>query len=375
MIEYSIVITTINVPEVLESIATNLEQFGRKDTVEAIIIGDKKTPVEAGAYVQDWRDKGFNFEYWDLQQQADWLKPFPELAEIIPFNSDNRRNIGYLAAYQRKRPFIISMDDDNYPLPGVDFIAGFKDVGRTAEWDAVQTTTGWYNNCEPLETNLGVEFYPRGFPYEYRFPTENKINTVKRQARLAVQGGLWKGDPDIDAVTRITFPIEVLNERVDNVVLDTTTSCPFNTQNTTLMRDVIPAYYFIVMQQEINGRKIDRYGDIWSGYFAKKAIDIVGDVIGFGEPLAYQKRNAHDLFKDLSQELPGMVLTEKLAKIFNRITGQADDYFTATEIFADGLLREVETSGLFDEEEIEYFRKIYRNIQIWLDTCKELDSQ
>ena len=95
---YSIIITTIYVPKVLDAFARNFELFGHKDEVEIIVIGDLRSPSETSDYVAQFARQGFHFEYWDVEKQRSWLSRFPDIAQEIPYNSDNRRNVGYLIA-------------------------------------------------------------------------------------------------------------------------------------------------------------------------------------------------------------------------------------------------------------------------------------
>ena len=68
----------------------------------ALIIGDRKTPHGAVAdLAANLRMRGFDARYVDLEAQDHFLDRFPKLKPLIPFNSDNRRNIGYLMAKER----------------------------------------------------------------------------------------------------------------------------------------------------------------------------------------------------------------------------------------------------------------------------------
>ena len=57
----TLVITTINVPNLLEGYAENFRKHGRLEHTSAIIIGDKKTPHDVvGRLASDLRHRGFN---------------------------------------------------------------------------------------------------------------------------------------------------------------------------------------------------------------------------------------------------------------------------------------------------------------------------
>ena len=97
----AIVMTTINIPKVLESYCSNIAWFGHKDETEILVIGNLKTPEEARDYTLSFRKKAFETYFFDVKEQEKWLGRFPKLKDIIPYNSDNRRNVGYLMAAGR----------------------------------------------------------------------------------------------------------------------------------------------------------------------------------------------------------------------------------------------------------------------------------
>ena len=84
--KYSIVLTTINKPGLLRDYATNFLKFGHKEEVEILIIGDRKTPDEVEILAREIREMGINAEYFDIPKQLNWLKKFPDLEKIIPYN-------------------------------------------------------------------------------------------------------------------------------------------------------------------------------------------------------------------------------------------------------------------------------------------------
>src|SRR6266511_3292780 len=74
--------------------------------------------------------------------------------------------------------------------------------------------------------------FPRGFPLGKRWQDERWTFT-EAVRRPVVNAGLWTGDPDIDALTRIYFPVEAsLPLSHDYVTLAHGCWCPINTQNT-----------------------------------------------------------------------------------------------------------------------------------------------
>lgn len=369
----SIVLTTINVPVLLDEYADNFEKFGHKHDVALIVIPDRKTPSEAREVVARIRRRGFDADYIDLERQEDWLSKFPDLKAIIPYHSDNRRNIGYLMAVERDCDFLISIDDDNYCSRDEDFYAGHAIVGSQQTRIAVESSTGWFNICDLLEKSPNQTIYPRGFPYHKR-DKDAKIQEKSTTGYVAVNAGLWIHDPDVDAVTRLHEDFKTTRLHRDPILLAPQTKSPINSQNTALISDAIAAYYFVLMGETVHGSKIDRYGDIFSGYFLRKCVEHRGHFVGVGSPVATHRRNRHNLLEDLRQELWGMILTQSLVEMLDQIKLEGNTY---AECYRDLSVKLEKTAGTtedryFNEEVRAYFRKITQAMRIWLDVYQEL---
>jgi hypothetical protein len=369
----TLVVTTVALPRLLESYAANAARFGRLGDVEALVIGDRKSVPATAEYVAGIaRQWGFRAEYVDVAAQRDWLTRFDGLEEMIPYDSDNRRNVGFLMALERGADIVLSLDDDNYATEE-DFYAGHAVAGRTITGPVVRSSTGWFNVCSMMSNDANLLIHPRGFPVGKRTqPAE--ITTETSDAFIAANAGLWIEDPDLDAVTRLYRDVKTTALISEPVILGPSANSPINTQNTAVCRQAIPAYYYVLMGWDLGGAKIDRYGDIWSGYFLKKCADHLGHFVRIGRPLSRHVRNRHDPFVDLRQELDGMRLTEPLVEMLASIELTGSDYPSA---YRD-LSRRLEQAAVdsehpyFTPEVKAYFRRICANMRTWLDVCAEL---
>jgi hypothetical protein len=365
-VNFTIVITTIHVPNLLVDFAKNFLEHNQKNT-SFIVIGDKKTPHEKCKEIcNKVEGMGIQCEYFDILDQEKWLKEFPKLAEIIPYNSDNRRNIGHLMAYQRKSN-LIQVDDDNFPTDD-NFIKYHSVVGNKIKAKSVSSSNKWYNTCEPLETSTGRKIYPRGFPFARR---RNEILTYDQdEGFVAANMGLWLNVPDADVITHLADPVTITKVRSkEPLIISRGNLCPINSQNTAIFRDAIPCFYYVLQNEIFNGITLDRFGDIWQGFFAKKVIDAVGHKVTVGGPIVNHRRNPHNYFDDLKFEFYGMLVTEKLADILERIELNSRNY-------VDGYL---ELAEILDKTEIypdinvqKYFKKVTNCMRIWLETCDKL---
>jgi hypothetical protein len=365
----SIVTTTIFPPAFLRSYSENLAAFGRTEQVSIFIAGDRRVPPEMQTDVERARSEGIDVRFLTLDDQARLLRPFPDLAAIIPENSDNRRNAGFVAALLDGADVVISIDDDNFCREGEDFVAAHLAVGNELEHREARGANGWYNLCSLLEAAPAPELlYPRGFPYRRRSPGSGSLGSPT-SGRVGVNVGLWLLDPDTDAIGRLLASPVVSGWSGESVLLGPGVRCPINTQNTALSRDAMGAYYYVRMGAQLKGLTLDRFGDILSGYFLQVCADAVGDRIRIGSPVLEHRRNPHDLLVDLYHELAGVMMLEDLSEFFSSVQLPGGSYLEAYRAASDELERFVSSQKGFvwTDETKEYLRNVARWMRIWAD--------
>ncbi len=370
----ALVMTTINVPVLLEDYAANFEKFGHAKDVFIIVIPDLKTPPAAKDFVQKIAARGIDADYVDMDRQESWLAQFPELKALIPYNSDNRRNIGFLMAAERGCDILISIDDDNYCTKDEDFYACHAITGTTQTRPCVASKNGWFNICSLLDNTHQRVLYPRGYPFEWR-DKDAELEIKSAAGFIAANAGLWTYDPDIDALTRLNNrEVKTTGMNRGSVMLAPRTKSPVNSQNTALIEDAIAAYYFVLMGENLDGCKLDRYGDIWSGYFLGKCVEHMRHYIGVGTPVALHRRNQHDLFKDLRQELWCMIITESLVKMLEKMALKGTTYsetYRSLSVELEKAVRET-NEPYFTPEVRKYFAKIASAMRVWVDVFQEV---
>src|SRR5438067_5549398 len=155
----AIVVTTIFEPQFLDGYVANIRHFGRDD-VDLIVIVDRKTPPSVAAACAR-----HGVVCPTLDEQEAFLAKFPSMKGRIPYDSDNRRNVGFLMALERGAEVLISIDDDNYCLDDVDFAGEHLAAGETIDLAATESSDGWINLCSLLEASTADPIFPRGFPY------------------------------------------------------------------------------------------------------------------------------------------------------------------------------------------------------------------
>lgn len=361
----AIITTTINIPALLEEYIKNAIEF--QHNCFFVVVGDKKTPAGTKDFCLDLQKK-YNVELYflDVSDQLQYLEKFPELAEHLPYNSIQRRNIALIFAYEKKADYIITIDDDNYFLKG-DFV-GLHKVGVEKEMDIISHNDGWINVCDFLQEEYNREFYHRGLPLERRF-LKKEFTIEKNKVYVTVNAGLWLGDPDIDALTRLYYlnkPINVTGYlRKENFALDKNTWSPFNSQNTSLAREVIPAYFL--------SPYVGRYDDIWASFVIKKIADHLDHYISYGFPLVNQERNIHNYWNDFAKEDMGMILSDKFIKILKEITLSKGNYLECYVEVAEKIIRAINFIEM-DASQSDYFNKYIKGMRVWIKTFDRLNK-
>ncbi len=161
----SIVVTTIFEPKFVEGYLENIERHGRTESVDLIVIVDRKTPASVMQACDDAKKRGFRVECPTLAEQEAFLAKFPAMSGRVPYDSDNRRNIVFLMALDRGAEVLISIDDDNFCMSDSDFVGEHAIVGETADVIELESGDRWFNIGTLLDTTTpAVEIYPRGFP-------------------------------------------------------------------------------------------------------------------------------------------------------------------------------------------------------------------
>lgn len=262
-----IVSTTINSPT--EAIL----KFDALSDWKLIVIGDLKTPA-------DYKLK--NGLYLGPREQEQYDR---KLSDAIGWNCIQRRNLGFLIAYEMGADIIATIDDDNIPLDGwgTDVF-----VGTDVEVNYYQTDLDAF---DPIGCTKYPKLWHRGYPLEL-LPKRNYDNKIRKTVHVDVQADFWNGDPDIDAICRMEHD-PCCEFDPDTFPLSSNKPSPFNSQNTFLGRDILQDYFLIPY--------VGRMDDIWASYYVQsKNYKVI-----YGRPSVVQKRNVHDAVIDMKAEYAG----------------------------------------------------------------------
>ncbi len=273
----AIITTTINKPT---KALTKFADIALKDDWILVIVGDKKTPH---AHYAD-----FCLKYEGAVvylSPDDQEKISKELSDLIGWNCIQRRNFGFIYAYKEGAEIMATIDDDNIPYDG--WGKNCK-VNKKAEFVLFKSKQSLFDPLSVTFPNL----WHRGFPIQL-LADRNIINAGLKKRDVLVQADMWDGDPDIDAVARITLAPEV-KFKPSMIEFGSDKPGPFNSQNTFLSRKLFPDYFLFP--------HIGRMDDIWAAYYIQRKFP---DSVIYAKASVLQDRNEHDLSIDLERELIG----------------------------------------------------------------------
>lgn len=253
---------------------------------------------------------------------------------IIPRHVSAIRNFGFWKAYQLGADFIITIDDDCYPVPNHWLI---KDHLANL---ALKTPRKW-TNTYPDRDHL----FTRGMPY---------LNRQDQPVMLS--HGLWTKIIDDDAPTHLQhldFQAKFAQRFIQ--IIPSGSYFPMCSMNIAFNREITPLMYFPLMGETNSGQKwgYDRFDDIWAGIFAKKILDHLHYGVVNGCPFV-EHHKASNVFSNLQKEARGIGMNEKLWL-------EIDQIQLTSKSIKDSYLELAEKISFNDE----YFSQLKKAMKIW----------
>lgn len=325
--EFAILTTTINVPTFLENICQNIKKYNHKN-IFFLVIADKKTPEKARSYCKKI-EKKFKFKiiYLDIKDQDKFFKKkYKKIYSMFPYNDAHRRLLGLIYVRNIRPKRVIFIDDDNFVSKDIDFLKGHEIVGKKVSGNAIFKKNKWPNIYKFLETDKKIPIYPRGFPWSFRNEDSFKFSSLKVKNKTVMANcGFILGDPDIDAVSRLFWKINVKNiNSKKNHLLAKGMYCPFNDQNTCIDGETSLLYYKPI--------SAGRNSDIWTSYMYNKITAIHNCIVSYGMPHLTQIRNIHDYWKDFELEKQHNISTDYFVDLLTTIKCKPSSNFYKTFI-------------------------------------------
>ncbi|XP_048249064.1 probable glycosyltransferase STELLO1 [Haliotis rufescens] len=286
-----IVVTTISYPTPDIKFLANIPGW------KVVVVGDTKTPA-------DWRNQNCVFLSLEDQRGLGF-----DTESLLPEESYARKTMGYLFAIAHGAKVIYETDDDNRPL---DLLKTFK-LDPTM-WGILYRGEKLFN---PYRHFGQPTLWPRGYPLGSVGESPTTEYLLNHWKTPSIQQGLVNGDPDMDAIFRLTrkqtrSQLNVtFDGRAPPAIVPAGVFAPFNSQNTLFLYDALWALL-------IPSTTTFRVCDIWRGYWAQRLLWEMGGNVGFFPPNAVQRRNSHSYLSDAQEEKDLYFQTERLVDFLTK---------------------------------------------------------
>lgn len=270
------------------------------------VVVPSNRPEKLKDFLEAWQPL---FDKYDVNLIVveDSPKGWKGIPDFIPRRTDMIRSWGFYLAWGAGSDYTLTLDDDTRPI-GDPFAQYEREFTKGRPFSK-------YFSVGQL-TTADVEM--RGFPYKDR-----------RLASVGVQYGGWDGVMDFDAPTQLAVPQFPFNSftggNIAVPVGSPTTCCIMNCAFKTSLTP-------IMWQLPMLEGKYNRFGDIWSGLFIKKALDGMGEVLVINGYAVIAHERASNPFANIVREAPGMEINEGLwdalsGETYREITDSAAEYF------------------------------------------------
>lgn len=300
-----------------------VHKFAALPGTRLVVAGDRKSPP-------GWQCE--NVAYLSAESQE--ALPY-RLGHSLPWNHYCRKMLGYLHAMSLGASVIVDTDDDNIPKANwamPDFAGGFE------------TSAPGLGFVNIYKSFTAQHIWPRGFPLE-RVTNDAARLAPDALTRQDVQVGIWQGladgDPDVDAIYRLTSNTPCLFEERAPIVLASGTVCPFNSQNTAFRRELFALLYlpaFVTF----------RFTDILRGLVAQPILWAAGYALGFTDATVFQERNPHNYLRDFESEIPCYLYPEKIMAVVGAAVRPAQSVADNLQSAYEALRRE----GIVEDREL-----------------------
>lgn len=307
-----------------------------------VVVADIKTPPEE-KFMYLFGPKVI---YLSVEEQ---IRLYPLLAESIPFSSFSRKNIGYMYAIHSKAKLIWDFDDDNIGIISKQGIANLKDYLSTCEENKKNPLFNPY----PYFRQTHIRLWPRGFPLDSLKDIDvlPSICSKTTNANLAVIQSLANGQPDVDAIYRMTydFPFNfTARPDIDKLFLIPQYKyTPFNAQATLWFPR---AYKYLALPISVNGR----VSDIWRSYIAEHFFHKANLAVAFSPPYVFHNRTEHNIMADFNVETPLYEQSGTLVKLLS-----SKEYPDIVNLYDDLYKR-----FYIEEEDLHFIRVWIRTFEI-----------
>jgi len=119
---------------------------------------------------------------------------------------------------------------------------------------------------------------------------------------------------------------------------------------------------------------IDRYGDIFSGFFVQACMHHLGQRIRVGTPLVDHRRNSHNYLRDAAAELACIMVLENLTEWLPEVKLSGSTYTEAYLSLAEAMDEQVERfdGSVWTDPTRAYFHQVTYCMRHWVRACRQI---
>ena len=253
---------------------------------------------------------------------------------------------------------IIETDDDNYPKNN--FFNNLENKKKMKELSGPK----WINILKVFSKNDKL-IWPRGFPLNFINKTA-KIKSKKKYIYSPIQQRMCDGNPDVDAIYRLTNKFKNHTFKNDNFAINYNSSCPFNSQNTVWHESVFPLMY-------LPSYCTMRATDIWRAFVAIRILKNYKWHMSFLKSTVIQFRNLHDLEDDFNQEILVYKNTVNFNKILDnlKLSKKYDDMLINIYKCYNALIK----NKMLEKKELNLLTKWFSDVSKIYPSFKKINSK
>lgn len=289
-----------------------------KHKVTLVTVWDGDRPrIEFGGYGETTKVGWHADELWSPSSSVPVSRSWDRIHDLFCRHTDAVRNLGFVAAAQLNPDYVLTLDDDCYPISGS--WSGTKngtkfDGPNLGAFDPIQAHLDALNRRVPLSwmnTAHDTDLYLRGVPYG-----------VRNEAPVMLSHGVWVGTPDFDGETQLKLEGHGSAGMTDGVPhslpyyvgpIPRGVLFPLCGMNVMVKRDALPYLYYAPMGVDSGVPDLHRFADIYMGCFLKVQFDHLWWGIVTGYSTVHHTR-ASDAKKNFEAEKLGRQWMEWLWK-------------------------------------------------------------
>ena len=233
----------------------------------------------------------------------------------------HHKNIGYLYAIQHGAKYIYDTEFNNY-VTNVD--ASFDHMTNENEYLTFNGNKLLYNGLAHFGQN---KLWPRGYPLDLINETQISAYKTCKNVHSVIQHGIAEGDPDIDALQRLTMRDNKINldvyfdSKAPLVVLPPNSFTPYGSENTLYQYD---AFFSLLLPQTVTSR----VSDIWRSFLTQRLLWDIGSQLSLSAIKSHPKPKLREFLKELRDEEELYLNSNLLANLLIKWNCDSNDIFT-----------------------------------------------